>query len=178
MWKVYLLHITLNNVVNCVQGFVHYSTYKTSACFCITTAGRNCATHTSPCGENAFEMFDGIYHWRWQHLKIVWECVFNMHDPSFWRWAWTGESIISFENAALDLEGKIFTTTSCITMLQWYQGCMSHTEKYADSNTVLLNICETLLLTSYKWTSYLLTDKVSEMFTFSKQNVILISIKR
>lgn len=87
-------------LVNSVEGFMHYILYKTSAYFLITTPDRNSATYTSPCGENAFEMFDGMHHWRWQRLKIVWKCVFNMHDPSFQRWAQTGESIIPFENAA------------------------------------------------------------------------------
>lgn len=86
-------------LVKSVQG----SKYKS---FLITKPGTNSATYTSPHGENAFEMFDGMYHWRWQRLKIVWKCVFNMHDPSFQRWAQTGESIIPFENAALVLWDK------------------------------------------------------------------------
>lgn len=66
-----------------------------------------------------------------------------MHDPSFQRWAQTGESIIPFENAALVLGDKYLLQSpvkhSAAVIPMFCVTCC----KFAESNGALLNICET-----------------------------------
>lgn len=71
-------------------------------------------------------MFDGMHHWQWQNVKIVWRSVLNIHETGFSRWAKTRESIIRFENAVMLLGDKYLLPVHVRCSLRKQQIRMQH----------------------------------------------------
>lgn len=71
-------------------------------------------------------MYDGMHHWQWQNVKIVWGSVLNIHETGFSRWAKTRESIICFENAVMLLGDKYLLQVNVRCSLRKQQIWMQH----------------------------------------------------